>query len=183
MLAAPLHQPWIVTFLSQQNSSYSHAGVWTVFVTQFIILISSRLIVDVCGEKGFWENSAAGTDNKSFEYHYSYYFLCSFFEYALPCNWEPTVGTWFEIKTLAWPIFQSFSANTRAYNLIKYILCTFRHSTAVNMQFYIQFDKHKDVLPSAELLYTSSTRGTSALWVQGRPAGSKSTLWCEQTSW
>jgi hypothetical protein len=52
----------------------------------------------------------------------------------------------------------------------------FRHSDAVNIQLYIQLDKHKNALPSAELLYTSSTRGTSALWVQGRPADSKSTL-------
>jgi hypothetical protein len=52
----------------------------------------------------------------------------------------------------------------------------FRHSTAVDMQFYIQLDKDKNALPSAELLDTSSTRGTSALWVQGRPVGSKSTL-------
>jgi len=53
------------------------------FVTQFIILISSRLIVDVCGEKGFWGNSAAGTDNKSFENHYSYYFCAHFL--STPC--------------------------------------------------------------------------------------------------
>jgi hypothetical protein len=59
----------------------------------------------------------------------------------------------------------------------------FRHSDAVNMQSYIQLDKHKGALPSAVLLYTSSTRDTSALWVQGRPAGSKSTLWYEQMRW
>ena len=57
-----------------------------------------------------------------------------------------------------------------------YILCMFGHSDAVNMQFYIQLDNHKLALLSAELLDVSSTRGTSALRVQGRPAGSKLTL-------
>jgi len=52
----------------------------------------------------------------------------------------------------------------------------FGHSDAVNMQFYIQLDKHKEALPIAVLLDVSSTRGTSALRVQGRPAGSKCTL-------
>ena len=64
-----------------------------------------------------------------------------------------------------------------------YIQCKFGHSDAVNMQFYIQLDKHKEALPIAVLLDVSSTRGTSALRVQGRPAGSKCTLWCEQMSW
>jgi len=50
------------------------------------------------------------------------------------------------------------------------------HSDAVNMQFNIQLDKHKNDLPIAMLLDISSTRGTSALRVQGLPAGSKCTL-------
>jgi len=63
-----------------------------------------------------------------------------------------------------------------------YIQYMFRHSDAVNTQFYMKLDKHKDALPIAGLLYTSSTRGTSALLVQRRPAGSKCTLRCEQMS-
>ena len=84
------------------------------------------------------------------------------------------------IKTSDWPILQCFADNKGAYkvayNVIICILCRLRHSDAVNMQFFIQLDKHNDALPSAELLDTSSTRGTSALWAQGRTAGSMCTL-------
>jgi ABC-type enterochelin transport system permease subunit len=43
------------------------------------------------------------------------------------------------------------------------------------IQFHTQLGKHKTALPSAELLSTFSTTGTSALTVQERPAGSNCT--------
>jgi len=45
-----------------QNSSYFHEGFVPVFVTQFILLISSFTLMDVCGESGFVWNTPAGIE-------------------------------------------------------------------------------------------------------------------------
>ena len=103
MLAAPLYRPWTVTILSQQNSSNFHEGVSAVFVTQFIILYSSFMILDICGESGFVGNTTEDTDRKIFR-NYLHHLPCSFLQHSLSRTLEPLESTWFQIETLEWTI-------------------------------------------------------------------------------